>query len=97
MDLLKRYIRQGRFGAFIQGFLEAEAERKRKEAQKDEDWKLWMAYIHSETDKSFNEWKKQIFQPSSTTKKAGKSDADLDDDGIMAIINAQFADPMLTE
>lgn len=92
MDLINRYINQGRFGAFVQGFMEAEMERRKQEAERDEEWKLWMAYIRILPDKSFDEWKKQITQPSST-KKGGKSDADLTDDDIKGIIDSLFADP----
>lgn len=100
MDLVKRYINQGRFGTFVQGFLEMEAERRRKESKKEDDLRMWTAYLHSYImpKESFDEWKKQIIQSnSSTTAKAGKSDANLNDDGIMAIINAQFAGPRPTE
>lgn len=92
MDLVKRYISQGRFGTFVNGFIEAEYERRKQEAERDNEWKLWMAYIHSYSEKTYDEWKKQIFQTSST-KKAGKSDADLTDEGIQAIIDSLFADP----
>lgn len=84
MDLVKRYINQRRFGAFVQSFIEAEAERRKQEVEKENEMKLWIAYIHSYSEKSYDEWKKQIFQPGSTTP-TGKSDADLNDDGIKAI------------
>lgn len=91
MDLMKRYINQGRFGAFVQGFMEAEYERRKQEAEKDNEWKLWVAYVHSYSEKSYDEWKKQIFGTSTTKPK--KSDADLTDDEITSIIDAAFADP----
>lgn len=89
MDLLKRYINQGRFGAFVQGFIEAEAERRKQEAEKENELKLWIAYVHSYSDKSYDKWKEQIFKPGSTTP-TGKSDADLNDDGIQAIFDDLF-------
>lgn len=89
MDLVGRYINQGRFGKFVFSILEAEYERKKQEAERENDLKLWIAYVHSYSDKSYDEWKKQIFRTSST-KKAGKSDADLTDDGIQAIIDSLF-------
>ena len=91
MDLLKRYINQRRFGAFVADFLKAEYERRKQEAEKEDEMKMWIAYVHSYSDKSYNEWKKQIFQTGSTTS-GGKSDADLDDEGIHSIINSLFAD-----
>lgn len=86
MDLMKRYIKQGRFGAFVQSFIEAEAERRKQE----NDNKLWDIYVHSYgyLEHSFIEWKKQIFQ--SSTTPTGKSDKDLNDDGIKAIFDDLF-------
>lgn len=92
MDLMNRYIHQGRFGAFVQSFMEAENERMKQEDEKETELKLWIAYVHSYSDKNYNDWKKQILQPSST-KKGGKSDADLTDNDIKGIIDSLFADP----
>lgn len=91
MDLVERYINHRRFDAFVHGFLEAEAERRKKEAERDNDWKLWVAYVHSYSDKTYDEWKKQIFGTSTT--KPRKSDADLTDADINSIIDSLFADP----
>lgn len=87
MDLMKRYINQRRFGTFVQSFIEAEAERRKQE----NDNKLWDIFVHSYgyLEHSFSEWKKQISQPGSTTP-TGKSDADLNDDGIKAIFDDLF-------
>lgn len=91
MDLVKRYINQRRFGAFVSDFLTAEYERRKQEAEKENELKLWIAYVHSYSEKSYNEWKDQIFQTGSTTN-SGKSDADLDDEGIRSIIDSLFTD-----
>lgn len=91
MDLVARYINQRRFGAFVQGFMEAEYERKKQEAERENEWKLWVAYVHSYSDKTYDEWKKQIFGTSTT--KPRKSDDDLTDEAITSIIDAAFADP----
>lgn len=89
MDLVKMYINQRRFGAFVQRFMEAEYERRKQEAEKENDLKLWIAFVHSYCGKTYDEWKKQTFQPGSTTP-TGKSDADLNDDGIQAIFDDLF-------
>lgn len=89
MDLIDRYIKQGRFGKFVHGFMEAEYERKKQEAERDNEWKLWVAYVHSYSDKPYDKWKEDIFQTRSTTR-AGKSDADLTDEGIKSIIDSLF-------
>lgn len=55
------YIEQGRFGEFVSEILEADYKRKQEEAEKESDNRLWLAYIHSHSEKSFNEWKADIF------------------------------------
>lgn len=92
MDLVKRYISQRRFGAFVEGFLKEVYERRKQEAEKENEMKLWIAYVHSYSDKPYDAWKKQIFKRGSTTP-TGKSDRDLTDDGIRKILDATFTDP----
>ena len=89
MDLMKRYINQGRFGAFVQAIIKAENERRQAEAEKENDLLLWIAYVHSYSEVSFNDWKKKVcrVEKSSTRKN---SDHDLTDEGIMNIVNRLF-------
>lgn len=87
MDLMSMYINRGRFGNFVEGFLQAEYERRKAEAEKNNEWMLWIAYIHSYSNESFNDWKKRHCG-SSTSRKA--SDADLTEDGINNIIDNLF-------
>ena len=89
MDLMNRYINQGRFGKFVTGFLEAEYERRKEEADRDYDWKLWMMYINSMTDKSYGEWKDSV-QKNASDKMRKNKDDDLTDDGIKNIVNKLF-------
>ena len=89
MDLMNRYINQGRFGKFVSGFLEAEYERRKAEAEKDYDWKLWMMYINSMTDMTFGEWKDSVQKHTSQKTRKNKDD-DLTDDGINAIVSNLF-------
>lgn len=95
MDLLYTYIHQRRFGDFIKGFIQAENDRKKAEADKDEELKEWIAYVHSDTEKSFNDWKADLISSaeakigSKTGKKAGR-DEDLDDKGIQDIYAKLF-------
>ena len=56
------YIEQGRFGEFVASILEMDMKRKKEIALKDEENKLWLAYIHSMTDQSFQDWKKGLVQ-----------------------------------
>ena len=89
LDLMNRYINQGRFGKFVTGFLEAEYDRRKTEAEKDFDWKLWMMYINSMTDKSYGEWKESVLQNVSDKTRKTKDD-DLTDDGIKTIMDKLF-------
>ena len=89
LDLMNLYINQGRFGKFVKGFLEAEYERRKEEAEKNDDWKLWVMYIHSYPEQSFTEWKNSILKNSSNTRKKNRDD-ELYDDGINTIISKMF-------
>ena len=89
LDLMNIYINQGRFGKFVTGFLEAEYERRKQEAEKDQDWKLWMMYINSLSDKTFAEWKDSVL-PKPGSKSHGTKDRDLTDEGIQSILTNLF-------
>ena len=86
MDLMNRYINQGRFGDFVSGFLEEERKRKEEEHTKDEDWKAWVAYIHSHSDKNFIEWKAGILGSVKKENRNGTDD-ELTTEGIQSIID----------
>lgn len=60
VEFMKTYIDNGRFGEFVFGILEMDKKRKEEAAQKDENDKLWLAYLHSMTDKSFHDWKEGL-------------------------------------
>lgn len=88
LDLMNMYINRGRFGEFVTNILESEYERKKEQAEKDEDLKLWLMYVHSTVEESFNDWKKRVLK--STDNKKANRDHDLDDEGIKAIIDDLF-------
>jgi hypothetical protein len=90
LDLMNIYINQGRFGKFVTGFLEAEYERRKEEAERDEDWKLWMMYIQSYSDKTFGQWKSEVIKNAKTQTHKTNKDDDLTDDGIQTIVNRFF-------
>ena len=85
MDLIDRYIKQGRFDTFVHGFLTAHFERERKEAERENEWMMWTAFIHSYSDKTYGEWKKDFTGANKATK-----DKELTDDGIKNILNKLF-------
>jgi hypothetical protein len=58
MEFMKMYINQGRFGEFVEEILAMDRKRKDEEAEKENDNKLWTAYLLSgKKEQSFNEWK----------------------------------------
>ena len=89
MDLMTRYINSGQFGKFVTGFIEAEYERRKADAEKDLEWKLWMMYINSVTEMSFGEWKESVHKNASNKTRRNKDD-DLTSDGINTIMNKLF-------
>lgn len=89
MDLVRTYINQHRFGDFVTHFIQADHERRKAEADKDEEWHMWTAYLHSHSDKSYNVWRAEILGGSEPQKKTS-GDADLDDTGIKNIIDHLF-------
>ena len=89
MDLMNRYINQGRFGKFVTGFLEAEYERRKEEAEKDFDWKLWVMYINTASELPFGEWKESV-QKNASSKMRKSKDENLTDDGIKTIMSKLF-------
>lgn len=89
MDLIARYIKQGRFGTFVEGFIQAEYERKKAEIEKNQEWMLWTAYIHSYSEKSFEDWKREVLK-SDSSPATSTSDHNLTDDGVKNIIGQLF-------
>lgn len=94
MDLMSLYIRQGRFGTFVEEFLKLDNERRKAEAEKEQRRELWAMYIHSYTSESFEEFKKRVCKPISTTNgstRTGSRDADLDEQGVKSIMDSLFS------
>lgn len=87
-ELIGIYAKQRRFGEFVDNIISKENQRRQEEAEKENEHKLWTMYVHSMTDKSFNDWKAQVLQ-SSGTASAGK-DADLTDSDIDKIMEKLF-------
>lgn len=56
------YIKQGRLGEFVLFIIGEDNKRRKEAAQKEDDDKLWLAYIHSMTDQSFHDWKEGLTQ-----------------------------------
>ncbi len=89
LNLMNMYINRGRFGNFVDGFLQAEFERRKEEAEKYNDMMKWIYYIHSYTSESYKDWESRVYGKDSTTKKKS-SDAELDDKGISNLLTDLF-------
>ena len=46
----------------MENIISAENKRRKEEAEKEEEHKLWTMYIHSMSDKSFIDWKKGLME-----------------------------------
>lgn len=60
IEFMNLYIEQGRFGEFVQEIILMDSRRKQEEAEKEDNQKMWDLYLHSMSDKSFNDWKKEL-------------------------------------
>lgn len=89
MELVRTYIKHGRFKEFVQGFMDAEAQRKKAEDEKNKDWMLWLAYVNTDTDMSFGEYKQRVTGAAAPAQEK-HGDADLTDDGIRDIVQSLF-------
>lgn len=65
LELVRLYIDQGRFGELVTEILKMNAEQKREKAEKEDEQRLWELYLHSMSDQSFNDWKRNIKKHSS--------------------------------
>lgn len=90
MELMNYYINENRFGEFVSNILDAEYKRKREERERDEDWKLWFAYLLGMHEESFEEWKNGLFRKSG--KAEAVSDMNMTEDDISNIIASTFQD-----
>lgn len=80
MQFIHLYIEQGRFGEFVENIINLDYERKKEEAKKDDDNKLWLMYINSGSETSFNQWKAEVLMNTSNesaTKHSQKTQKSL--------------------
>lgn len=91
MEFMRLYIDQGRFGEFVTEIITQENKRRKEQAEKEDDERLWTAYVHSYSDKSFIEWKSELLRPVRQTKSGtGKRDEDMTKDDIDKLLNRLF-------
>lgn len=71
-EFMRLYIEQGRFGEFVTEIISAENKRRKEQAEKEDEEKLWAAYVHSYSDKSYSDWKSEIMRPASRERERSK-------------------------
>lgn len=66
-ELIQTYIKRRRFGEFVYKVIDSENQRRNEEAEKENENRLWIAYVHSMSEKPFTEWKMDLLkkQPAS--------------------------------
>ena len=94
LDLMNMYVNRGRFGEFVESVIDAENQRLKDEAEKDDNWKLWTMYVNllanGLAEGSFQQWREKVVK--NTTGSTSKSrDEDLTDDGIKSIMGKLFS------
>lgn len=87
---MRTYIKRGRFGEFVDNIISLEYERKKEEAEKEDNRMMWELYVHSATNESFLDWKKRVLSDSTGQKKKTR-DEDLTDSDIINIVNRTFS------
>lgn len=90
-EFMNHYFDQGRFGEFVSKVIDKETKHRQEEAEKEEENRLWMIYVHSNPKQSFNDWKRSVVgnRKSPGTSKSTK-DVSLSDDDILKIIDRFF-------
>lgn len=71
LEFMNLYINQGRFGEFVENIITQDRKQKQEAIKKENEDRMWEAYIHSYSDKSFNDWKNSL--TTSSEKESAKS------------------------
>ncbi len=88
---MRLYIEQGRFGEFTAEIISAENKRKQEQEEKETEERLWAAYVHSYSDKTFTDWKAGVLKPgTSAGNTTGKRDEDMTNADIDSLLNRLF-------
>lgn len=92
LDLMAMYINRGRFGEFVANVVDADYQKRKVKAEREDDWKLWTMYIHllssgMTENESFQQWKERVCKPTANTKTR---DTELDETGMKSILAKLF-------
>jgi hypothetical protein len=86
------YIDSGQFDELVSNILTQEYERRKEEAEKENDRKLWDLYLRSDTTLSYNDWRAEIMKKakSHAGSTTGKRDEDMTDQDIDNLLKKLF-------
>lgn len=93
LEFMNLYIEQGRFGEFVSEILRLETEDQQKIADREDDNKLWLAYLLSMSDMSFADWKKGLYQKKEAIPQ-GMTDQQVDEAKVQAHEILQKVSPL---
>ena len=83
LEFMKIYINQGRFGEFVDFIINIEVKKRIEQAEKENEDKLFQMYIHSYSDKTFEEWKDNAVTGNGnapTSNSLSMTDQEIDDE-----------------
>ena len=78
LEFMRLYIEQGRFGEFVENILLLENKKRKEEAEKENEDKMFELYVHSYSDKSFNDWKNEAVSAPSEKKSLSMTDDEVE-------------------
>lgn len=79
MELMSLYIENGRFEEFVENIINMDRKRKNEEIEKENEQKLWDMYLRSTSNKSFVEWKKEVFSKNQDATTLEMTDEQVED------------------
>lgn len=79
MELMSLYIENGRFEEFVENIINMDRKRKNEEIEKENEQKLWDMYLRSTSNKSFIEWKKEVFSKNQDATTLEMTDEQVED------------------
>lgn len=89
-EFMRPYIEQGRFGEFVNEIVAAENQRRKEQAEKEDEEKLWMAYVHVRPQEPYSAWKAGLISSSGTNDRRGKRDEDMTTSDAEALLRRLF-------
>lgn len=89
-QFMRLYIDNGRFGEFVTEIVKTEHKKRIEQAKKENENRLFEMYVHSYSEKSYEEWKKDqgINKDDKTVSK--NKDDDMSNEDIKNLLDSLF-------